>query len=669
MKKFTIAAIIFLTYQMATTQNYKFGKVSKDELLEKFYPNDSSVNASILYRNVSSKFDYTEEKGFYLVTQVHERIKIYNKEGFNWATKAVNLYRTGKSREELGGLKAYTYNLEGDKILKTKLEKSGMFTENVSKNLVKEKFTAPNLKPGSVIEFKYTKSSSFLFNIDRFRFQEKIPIKKVELKFIAPEYFVFKAHRRGWIFYDMKKETKSRTMRYTSTSSAIRTGTSIGNTSHEVAEFKEYTYTINLSDVVAVDDEAYSGNLNNYMASVKFELERTDFKNGRIKNYARTWEEVVKTINKSNDFGEQLKKTKFLMDDAEYLRSMGTEKEKIVNNVFNFVKNRMSWNGNYGKYTRKGIEKAYNERAGNVSEINLLLVTLLRECGVKANPVLVSTRNHGVPVFPTLEGFNYVIACAEIGGKDIVLDATDKLNVPGVLPERVLNWHGTLVLDDGLTRNIRLFPTKASQENTVMSVNINNDGSLDGKLRSSYTSLKALEYRTNFKNITKDEYTEILVNTYNLDDVQNLETTNLDDLYKPAMESFTFETGEGVDVIGNEMYISPLFFLKLESNPFKLNERNYPVDFIYPRSRKKIINIKIPESYQVTSLPKPIKVSLPDGMGSFLFNISEVAGGLNVMTVFKINSALIPAHKYSELKEFYNQRILKEAEKVVITKS
>jgi len=52
-------------------------------------------------------------------------------------------------------------------------------------------------------------------------------------------------------------------------------------------------------------------------------------------------------------------------------------------------------------------------------------------------------------------------------------------------------------------------------------------------------------------------------------------------------------------------------------------------------------------------------------MGSFLFNISEVKGGVNVLSTFKINSAIIPAYKYLELKEFYNQRVLKEAEKIV----
>ena len=404
------------------------------------------------------------------------------------------------------------------------------------------------------------------------------------------------------------------------------------------------------------------------MASVKFELQRTDFKNGRIKNYARTWEEVSETINESKNFGLQLKKTKFLSGDITYLKSMGTEKTKIINNVFNFVKNKMNWNGKYGKYTNVGIQKAYKENTGNVSEINLLLVALLRECGIKANPVLVSTINHGIPVFPTLEGFNYVIACAEIGGKDIVLDATEKLNVPGMLPKRVLNWVGTLILEDGLTRKIRLFPTKLSQRNTIMNVTINGDGSLEGKLRMSYTRLNALEYRKNFESTSKDEYVETLINTSGFDDVKDFEVKNIKDLNKPIMETFAFEIDDAVDVIDNEIYISPLFFLKLESSPFKLKERNYPINFVYPFSKKNMINIKIPEGYQVTSLPKPIKMSLPDKMGSFLFNISEAQGTINVITNFKINTAMIPAYMYLELKEFYNQVIIKQAEQIVLTK-
>ena len=58
---------------------------------------------------------------------------------------------------------------------------------------------------------------------------------------------------------------------------------------------------------------------------------------------------------------------------------------------------------------QKGTRKAYLEGEGNVADINLLLIAMLRSQGVDANPVLVSTRNNGIPLFPTRKGFNYVI--------------------------------------------------------------------------------------------------------------------------------------------------------------------------------------------------------------------------------------------------------------------
>jgi hypothetical protein len=440
------------------------------------------------------------------------------------------------------------------------------------------------------------------------------------------------------------------------------TKTSTIQTTENVAEY-------NLRDLPALKEEPYVDNIDNYRFLITYELKSVQFPNSGLKEYSTTWDEVIKTINKSDNFGKQLVKTKFLKEDVLRIKSMGTGLIEITNNTFDFVKNKMNWDGYYGKYTNEGIEKAYKESTGNVSEINLLLVTMLRESGVKANPVLVSTRKNGVPIFPTLEGFNYVIACAEIGGEDILLDATEKLITPGELPKRALNWEGTLVLEDGRSRKINLYPKKLSQGNTIMNVTINEDGSLLGKQRSSFTNLEALKYRKNYKKYTKDEYVEEIINTYAFDDVVDFEVKNIEELNKPIMETYSFEFDEGVDVIGNEIYISPLFFLKMAANPFKLEERNYPVNFVYPQSRKKIINIKTPVGYKATSLPEPIKMSLPDGMGSFMFNITEIEGGLNVISSFKINTAIIPAYKYLELKEFYNQRVMKEAEKVVLTKS
>ena len=65
------------------SQDYKFGKVSIDELNEKEHPLDKDANASILYENKNVRVEYRASEGFRLVTDVHKRVKLYTKEGFD----------------------------------------------------------------------------------------------------------------------------------------------------------------------------------------------------------------------------------------------------------------------------------------------------------------------------------------------------------------------------------------------------------------------------------------------------------------------------------------------------------------------------------------------------------------------------------------------------------
>jgi len=665
MKNLILIIIALTLTSFVNAQDYKFGKVSKEEVSNNIYKKDTSASAVVLYKYRNTYFNHDHPDGWILVTEVHERIKILNKDGLDYATKKVSLYKSNSTKERISGIKGLTYNIVGGKVKTEKLKKSAIFKEESSDNWVEESFTLPNAKVGSVVEWTYKITSPFL-KIDDLIIQEDIPTKHYLAKIQLLSYFKYQRVAKGGFSVAPKeyKEPRNLSISYEETSSGGRTQ----ETKNSTISTTEFVTEYELRDVPALKEEPYVDNIDNYRYLITYELNSTQFPNSGFKQYSTTWEKVVESINKSDDFGKQLTNTKFLRDDAEQIKANSSGESEIMMNAFNHIKGKMSWNEKYGKYTRRGIQKAYKENTGDVSEINLMLVGLLKECGLKANPVLTSSRQHGIPIFPTLEGFNYVIACVEIGGQDILLDATDRLSYPNILPQRVLNWEGTLVLDDGRFRKINLYPKKASQHNTIMSISINDDGSLSGKQTSSYTDLAAMAYRKKAKDYSKDEYIEAIINDYIFDDLVDFESKNTEDLSKSVMESYSFEFDAGVDVVGNEIYFSPLFFYKLSENPFKLEDRTYPVNFSYPSSRKKIINIKIPEGYQVTSTPKPVKISLPDGMGSFLFNISVVEGGLNVMSTFKINTAIIPAFKYAELKEFYNQRVLKETEKVVLTK-
>ena len=297
-----------------------------------------------------------------------------------------------------------------------------------------------------------------------------------------------------------------------------------------------------------------------------------------------------------------------------------------------------------------------------------MLTVLLRECGVKANPVLVSTRDNGFPVFPTLDGFNYVVVCAEVDGKEVLLDATEKLAAPGDLPLRAINWEGTVVQENEKHRKISMYPRKVSLTNTMISVSLSEDGSLVGKERSNYTSQEALNYRKAYERYSKEEYEEELINTFEFDELVSFDVSNIDDLQKPVSENIEFEYDDALEIIGDEIYFSPLFFLRLEANPFKLEDRSFPVNFGYPFERKKMVNIKIPEGYEVKSLPQPIKMALPDNMGTYIFAIGESPNGLSVRSSIKLNATMIPVNRYQELKQFYNQRVAKESEKVVLSR-
>ena len=128
MKKISLLVLLTIfTIQLTQAQKIKFGKVSKEALEEKLYPLDSSANAAYLYKKRNT-YTTVLAGSIELTTVVHGRIKIYNKEGFDWATKEIQLYKTSHSnRERVIGLKAVTYNLQDGEIVKTKLEKSEVF--------------------------------------------------------------------------------------------------------------------------------------------------------------------------------------------------------------------------------------------------------------------------------------------------------------------------------------------------------------------------------------------------------------------------------------------------------------------------------------------------------------------------------------------------------------
>ncbi|WGF92870.1 transglutaminase domain-containing protein [Aequorivita marisscotiae] len=667
----TILAVLCFV-NTSISQNYKFGKVSKEELLQKEHPTDPTADAAILYREIHTEFQYTNNDGFYMVTDVFERVKIYNKEGFDWASKEVDLYQsTSSSKDEIIGLKAYTYYLDGNnKIEEVKLKNDGVFEEKTTKYIHKTKFTMPDVREGCVIEYKYSIKSPFISNIDEFRLQETIPVEKIEIRFASPEYFVFKTHQKGWVPYKVESTSRDRTIALANSRSEYdRYGNMTNRGGARDFKFKEDIYTIDLTDVPAMKEESYAGNIDNYSTGLKFELSYVDFPGSSMKTYSTTWEDVSKGIYKVDSFGNELDKDNYFEDDLNSLLNGVSSQEEKVNKIFSFVLNKMTWNRYTGYYTNEGVKEAYKKGSGNVADINLMLIAMLRKANINANPVLVSTKDNGMPLFPTRNGFNYVIAAVELPQGMVLLDATNKEAEVGVLKPSIMNWQGRLILKDGTSSWVPLSPQTHAVKSSMVNVAIKPDMTVTGVAKNRFTGNYALKYRAKYKSLNADATRKALEKDANQAELSEVNFENLITLGEPVALDYEFETFGAVEDVAGKLYLSPMVFMATKESPFKPETRLYPIDFGYPMKDRYIFNIALPEGYKVESLPENAVYNLGTNMGSYRYLISQAGNNIQLSVEFSINKSYIAAEEYGNLKKFFELLIAKENEKVVLSKA
>lgn len=678
MIKKVILVFIFISQLSLIAQDYKFGKVSKEELQENFYPSDSTADAAYLYKYRKTYYNYTNNSGFEIINEVHVRMKLYTSEGFNYATFKLPYVRpeSGKS-ERISSIKAYTYNIdENGKITEDKLSKKDIFDETISKFRHVKNITMPNLKEGSVIELEYTMTSPYTDYIDDLQFQHGIPVKKLLIDIETPEWLVFAKKNKGFYLIQPKENVRNGSIsfrnkvRTTTTFTGGRggktTGTSYENTKQDLV-FNISKYEA--ENIPALkDNEPYVGNAYTYRGGVKYEMVGTKYPNSIPKNFSKSWDNVTKQIYKSSSFGDELEKTRYFKDDIDLLLKDATSDKDKVAKIFTFVKSNIKWDGYNNKYTDQGVKKAYDTKTGNAAEINLMLTAMLRYAGLNANPVLVSSKGNGIPLFPTLKGFNYVIAIVQFADNtQVLLDATEPYSMPNILPARSLNWNGRIVTKTGESSWVKLSSNKhASEENMVM-VKISDDLDVSGFVRTKYDNLNALKFRKSYNHIKEEELIEKYEENNSLE-IDEFKLVNQEILGKPVIRNVKFTTEDLIESIGNKLYIEPSLFLTKRNNPFKLDERKYPVDFTTAWKETNKVTIQIPKGYTIESIPASIAIALPDNLGVFKYQVTKGVDKIKTVSVLQFNASMVPPQYYTYLKDFYTKLVEKQTEKIVLIK-
>lgn len=668
MKSFFVSVSLIFTFFTTFSQKAptKFGDVQIADLEMKTYAKDTAAVAVVLADYGESYIQYNQQKGFQLVFDRLRRIKILKKGGLDYAEFSISTYHQNGSEEKLSGLKGTSYNLVNGKVVETKMKGESIFKEKTDKNHDLTTFTIPNVKEGSIVEYTYKIYSDFLFNFRGWQFQSSIPAVWSEYRASFPEYFYYDKYSRGYITFDVnehKRIPSSITLQYKE-----RQENSNTQFYSSKLDFLEQKYRWVAKDVPAFKPEPYITTPRDYISQIDFELAYTQFPQQPMKRYMGTWDDINKFYIEHAEFGGEINGNNFLKKTVDEVIAGMTKPEEKIAAIHSFVKNTIAWDGTTTDFTRSVLKKVIDERKGNSAEVNLILISMLEKAGFTVNAVLTSTRDHGFirEYAPVSSQFNYVICLVTLNEKQLLLDATERLLPMHTLPDRCLNGRG-FVVGKGGGRWMDIVPSVRSKTVATIALKLQPNGRLTGNIAFDYSGYPAFQHRKKYLALGKDSYLKDVMGPRDWA-IDKSEFLNLENLSEPFKETFNLEIDNHVAVAGDVLYINPFLTLQKSYNPFKIEKREYPVDFGYPQDEIYMAQIEIPEGFVVDELPQSKVLMLPQGASKYMYNISLMGSTIVVTSNFSINKSLFDQIEYPDLREFYNQVVAKQAEQIVLKK-
>ncbi len=648
--KTLLMLLVVMASLNAFSQKVKFRKIPVDLLKQTAHPLDSQAEAAYIYKSCRVYYVFNEDH-FDLLTDVHLRLKIYKKEGLGWGDFKIGYHERGG----ISQFKAYTYNLVNGEVVETKLDNEEYNTEEFNKVIRRRTFAMPNLAPGSVIDLTFLITEPASISLTPYFLQHSIPVDYVEYEVETPEYFIFNKSTKGLpLAMERSSESKSGVINLRGQSGGINY--SIG-VDRYVAQ-----------NVPALKDEPFVPNMENYRSAVTYELSFIRDFDRKVTNFSSTWDDIANRYMTDEYFGKQLEARLSDLDPVVEM-AMQLPEEERYRFVYYYVRDHYNWNEYNGEFSPKGLKKFIENKSGNAGDINLLLINLLNKAGVKAIPLVLSTREQGFLnwSYPSLGQINYVIAAIPQGEDYLFLDATAKYLDAGYLPGRTLNLDGVLITHDRKGIRISLEnPNKGNVQNMVLS-ELTDDLLIKGQARTIYSGYKASVARNDVKDAEKGEgYTKELHDRFPNLDVISFKDTGSDSTAAKVVHNLQFELSGQADEAGDLIYLNPMMIWQDLENVFKTEKREFPVFYNSYGTEKHSITITLPINIQVESLPAPVRMSLPDNLGSFSYNV--VANGTNISIQYlkTENTDIISQEYYEALRNYTSLIIDKQAEKVVL---
>src|SRR5690606_5216498 len=265
-----------------------------------------------------------------------------------------------------------------------------------------KKFTFPNVKDGSILEYTYQIESPYFLNFGSWSFMNELPTLYSELHTEIPGNFIYNRTLYG----DRKLDIDQ---------------AEIKKSCFHLSGFKVpgdcESATYMMKNVPAYYEEKHMLSPRNYMPALKFELVEIIDLDESYNTFAKTWKDLDKRFKNDKDLGRQLKYSSIFKEKLPTSILAISDELERAKSIYYYIQKSINWNGQTRDLRGIRVKEAFEEGVGNSTEINLALINAFEAANIESQIMLLASRDRALPSkqYPILTDFNYVVVFLKIG--------------------------------------------------------------------------------------------------------------------------------------------------------------------------------------------------------------------------------------------------------------
>jgi hypothetical protein len=643
----------------------KWGKLSKEELSKRTFTRDKEADAVILGDIGEVMFDLRSSDKL-VKFERHCRMKFLTEAGVEQYGKVEISYFTGEDNAELSGLKAQVYLQDGSEV---GVKKDQISTATDERGWTTTTIDLPGLEVGAVAEFKYViKSADFSRPVDWY-FQRDIPIVSSKLSVQFPEWFEFISIRQGRLRIEESFELGTDFITGVDFSGYARLNFP-ARTMQNALRVKLRTDHYAVRNVPALRPERFITTMDDYYARVRYELQTIRLPESDPEYVMGTWVDAEQRLLEHETFGKQFlseKNGEAVLSFANITDATAMSERDRAIKLYEVLCQRLKWNNEFAFKASGSVPVILRNRGGTSGDLNIALLAGLLALGIDAVPVLTSTRAHGqvVEKYSLLDQFDHALVLARLNGVPTLLDVAGPHQPAGYPALDAMNYRGWAMRNEN-SKWIDL-KTEPSRSTRYFQFKCDQNGNLSGSLNAQFTGYQALDHRRAYWD-QPELYAQSDLHDYVLPlHLTSITPDSMDHNNQPW--SFTVDVQCEARTVNNEfIYITLPFSKALTQSPFPSESRDFPVEFSYPVFDKWIIDIVIPDGYEVDSLPVSQKVGTENDRIVYTYRAGVSQGKVQLVLDIGVQHLQYDPHEYEVLKTLYDRLATATRERVVLKK-